>query len=515
MKTFRLASFMGAGKSVWCDSLIAEFARAGKTILLAVPNGELAMEHKKRLRGLGIEAYCLMSHKNLFKYITDFVCPSEAEIQEQQKLGVSSQITKKQFCKGCPFRDECPYPDQYKKAKEPDHRVIIIQHAHFSCKETIWSLINEKPFDVMFIDESFIDSVYNHVKCTPMEVAILESIGYLWTDTLAEWLKEGGSPHGSIEPDEAELDVVRTVFGNKNTPWRIPDFIRFFNNEVYYDVHTGLFDFHPIPEIPVRVFLCATTSKELLEIILDCEVIEYGAGDILDYRQYNPENKVIQILDASMSVSSLEKEDGELLYSWMELVGDTGRNDHPNDKLLVTVYERHREAGKEWLGRNYPDVLERATFNLLSLGTNAYEDYPVQYLFAGVHFRGNQYLMTAYDIRCIMNYWNRRKNRPQIQNIFPIYADGKDSVSVEMKEVPVTRIEPDGLIQYNVPSYEPVSYINKLIFRNNVGKTQQAIRTRLHTGAKRTIYIGGNLPMEGFMVNSTRLKDSVIGYQFK
>jgi hypothetical protein len=506
-----LASPQGSGKSFSIDHMMANLAKLGYTSLLAVPTAELAMEHKNRLKDeWGVDAFVCMSFEKLMDHVAKIPCPNYDGILAQQKLGMASYKSKQEYCKGCKFKDQCPFPKQYKNAQDAEKRVVIIQHAHFSCQETVFQLLNNKKFDILFVDESFIGSVFTDIKPTAAEKAVLETCGYLWTDALLEWFKYGGYPDkgSKVDPDEVEREIVDTKFSAAGIPSRVAQFIRLYQQNKWYDLETGVFDFHPVPEIPVRVFTDATPPQEMIEAVLDEPLTVFGEGEVIDYRTFHPDNRVIQVIDGSMSKTALAKDDYTLLIDMMSYLGRIGRKEFPTEKILVTVYEDQKKIAETWLKQNYPDVHARCTFGLMSVGTNAYADYDVQMILAGVHLDGKRIPTEAYRIKSIMNYWNRRKGRREINNIFPAESD-KYGIDKTWEEV--TKIHPDGLFKYNVLAPVPKRRFERMVHNLDRGRTQQAIRIiRPYTGKskstrKKTVIIAGNMSLPSYMITEVRL----------
>ena len=131
---------MECRKSTTSDRWAVDLASKGKNVMIAVPSGDVAREHQERIRSLGGEAHILRSHEATFKGKTDD-CPYYEEIQYLYNLGVDSQVYKKKYCKSCPYFDACTYPRQYSEALEEENRIVIIQHAHLRCRESIFQIV--------------------------------------------------------------------------------------------------------------------------------------------------------------------------------------------------------------------------------------------------------------------------------------------------------------------------------------------------------------------------------------
>jgi hypothetical protein len=501
-----LKSPPSSGKSWLVDSLTAELVRNGKTVLIAVPTAELAMERKRHLKELGCDAFAILSHEKLMEHLAKVDCPEHLNIQEQLKLGVSGAKVKSQFCKGCKFNEDCPYPRQYVTAKEESIRVLIIQHAHFSTQETLYQLV-ARNFDVMFVDESFVDSVFTDIKATTREISVLEEIGEQWSDDLVHWLKNGGEARGRLNPDAIQLENCKQLMLQAGAEFRIPDFLRLFSQGQYYSTHTGAFRFHPLPVVPVRVFTDATPPQEIIEKIINKPLTVFGEGEVLDYRLYNERNRVIQVIDGSMAKSALLEHDYALLISIMEMVGDLGRNEHKNERILITTYADQQKVARDWLKDNYPDVFERCTFNLMSVGTNAHVDKSVQVLVAGLYINPRRMLKDEYRLKEIINYWNRMDLRPEINNIYPYWIEEAGGVAIDKTSIPVRKILPDGLFEFNLSYQIPKGYYKRLIHEWDMGRTQQAMRIRPHTTVNSypmSVYVIGNTPLPSLLISEIR-----------
>lgn len=509
-----LKSPMGSGKSFFVDELTANLAKLGYTTIIAVPTADLAMEHKNRLKDeWGVGSFALMSHEKLFDHIAKFDCPNYDGIHAQQKLGMSSAKSKREYCQGCKFKEDCPFPNQYKRAAEPEKKVLIIQHAHFSCKETLMQIMNSKLFDILFIDESFINSTFTDIKATEAEIAVLKTLGYQWTDLLAQWFEDGGYPKDKIDANETDRLLVEARFTQAGIVSRVPEFLRLYDRKEFYNLDTGVFDFHSVPEIPIKVFTDATPPQEMIEMVINQPLTVFGEGEVLDYRVYNERNEVIQVIDGSMSKTALKSDDYALLVDILSLIGTEGRERFPNDKILVTVYEDQREIAQDWLKANYPDVFARCTFSLMAVGTNAYASYNVQFLLAGIYIDSVRIPKEAYRLKAIKNHWADLGKTSHVSNILPDQViEGEKRQGLLKKWIPVRKIHPEGLFEYNVVNAIPTKYYERMIHELDTGKTQQSIRLRFHSGEKKTVYVFGNMFLPSFLITEVRLLGQLLGY---
>lgn len=549
-KDLLLASPQGSGKSVFIDIATIDLAARGFKTLIAVPTADLAMEHKKRIEfnldgtPTGITPYVIMSHEKLFdKQNPGFDCPQQAEIKRLYDLGISSGVWKKSFCGKCPMKKDCPYPDQYAKLLEDKPSVVIIQHAHLSCRETMFTILQNK-YDVMFVDEAFIDSCQKTIRPRLLELEILESFSheFTWAKQIFDWLSKGGYPKtasdkSTIRASEAQLEIVKEKMDEHLIPWNVPDYIRYYNLNLHYDKVQGFQVFHPLPGEPyikLRVFTDATPPIEYLKTILDNPDIEmFGEDEVLEYRKLNENNKIIQVLDSSMSKTSLKGEKDEFgeydyqrFIEILEFIRDKALNEYKGQKILITTYadginDQFKAVAETWFRNNLPDVEvgrePPATICIshMSIGTNKFEDYLIQFLVAGVYLNGLMFKNEVYKYRRIANYWNRLKDRPILPNPFP-YGAG-DNSSIEREDTSVKRILPisnrAAVFSFDDFTYrKPVDPDFDIIERFAVAKTQQAIRLRFNDSKKRIVYVWGNYFLPSLLVTDVMLEDDLLGY---
>jgi hypothetical protein len=534
-----IASPQGSGKSQMIGELAVELAKQGKNILIAVPTANLAFQHRKFIESQGQKAFILMSHKNIFssndegksKFGLDFQCPFYTEIQGCEQLGVSSSLYKKEYCKECPFIEKCPYPQQYKQVVDPKYKIVIIQHAHFSCRETLFSILRnengENRFDALFVDEAFIDSLLKEIRPTESEITGIERFidEIPWASNLFNWLKDGGYPEGKIIAKERHLEVLRKHFEEHLLGWNIPDYIRYFNSGFNLDKDLGLLVFFQVPNIPVRVFTDATPPIDLIKIVLDSPDLEvYGGDEVLDYRSLNPNNKVIQVLDSTVSKKSLSNNDFQRFYEILEFIGDKAKSEFSGRKILVVTYQDTKDIkwssmAKEWLSENYPKEYELMEITHMQVGTNAYEDFTVQFLISGVYLNGLDYFTQGYKIKTIANYWNRIKVRPEMNNPFPYGIDQTSSITPIEECVKRIEIDPnEGAGLYEYPTLKRLRPLNDLFYlveRFSIAKTQQSLRLRYNDSRERTIYIFGNYQLPSWLITESVLIEDLLGYIWK
>ena len=529
-----IASGQGTGKSVMSDRLAVEiattnlacrFANANKNILIAVPTGELAMQHKARCQERGVYAHVLRSHEGIFSdknpMNLGFDCPSYDEIQYYIKLGASSQYFKKKYCKSCPHFADCPYPRQYVRAGEPDVRITIIQHAHLQCPEVIQQLRANKQYDIMIIDESIVDNFVNILKPSEAEFQLLLDYGFEWADKLGTWMRDGGYPKGKLYPNLTELEMVRLRFEDNKLEYdHLRNFISAYNQKSYMDPFVGCMVFHPLPNIPIRIFTDATPPLEMLQIFLDNQNIEvFGADEIIDIREYHPENEIITVLDSTNSKSRLGDGDKtgykDEFYDRLNIIGEKCLGPYKADKVLVTVYIAHVEESVRYLKEKYP-TLDVGTeqdsqimISTMKVGTNEFADRTIQFLMAEANISGADYAMWIYKLKLVQNYFLERAGHDYINNIFPIDVEQTGKSGVQMDFPPVTVVEPDGIFAYKDFIYaRPRFKIPRLIYRYMVGKSQQACRIRFNPTiingrsvmiTRKKIYKFTNQPHDGIL----------------
>ena len=359
-----LASPLGSGKTHSADQLAAEVARSGKSVLIAVPTADMAAEHKERIEAAGVSCHVLLSHENLFSkqkkhsLRQGFACPNCPEIQNLQKLGAGSSKIRERFCQSCPRQDECRYPGQYEKVGEPDISVVIIQHAHFRSPPAM-EVLAKKKFSLLIVDEDFTGNCFTHLRPSKEETDLLRNLGYQWAAKLADWLTQGGYPDPSpIYPDESDLQELQNRAAQSKIDWNMV--IGAYNRRHRAGRPDGLRIFHPVPDIPVRMFTDATPPIRMLKIILDNENIEvFGADEVIDILRCHPENKVISVLDQSVAKRQLgygkQPDDfDEKFYDILNFIGDKCNVDHPSELVLITTYKSHIKETIRYLKPELP-----------------------------------------------------------------------------------------------------------------------------------------------------------------
>lgn len=526
-KNMLLASPQGSGKSSLLSKVAAQIGKMGKRVLIAVPTAKVAMEHKERIEREGIRPFILMSHKNIFTHLAkDYECPEYDNIQALARLGVGSSTYRSQYCDGCPLFDKCHYPNQYSQVMEDKYNVVIIQHAHLQCQEIVWELA-KKHFDVLFIDESFIKSCFTFIKPSKEELDLLDTKDCKWSKELSDWLKGRDNPRGYMYPPEEDLRILRNDFLEEGVQWTIPDYIRYYNQRRTVNILSGIEIIYELPNIPILVLTDATPPEELIKTLTGIESIEvYGKSEVLDVTKIHPDNQIIQILDSSSSVTDLEREENfeDILFKIGELCEIT----YHDKKILFTIYKRHYEKIIEFFRNHpaeFPSIMDRLVddknpkdipnpiyLDWMDKGTNEFADFDIQFLMAGVYYRGDQYLLDTYKYKSVLNYFNLKKGKERILNIYPYEQD--PSMSIEREKEPITRIEivegVPGVYQYpDFNSYPPKDNWYRLIYELNIANTQQAIRLRFIPNKPRTVFILNN-----FYLPTTVITKSILFKEF-
>jgi hypothetical protein len=533
-----LAHPQGAGKSVFADlELVRRAVAMGKSVLIAVPTAKLAMEHRDRLASIKINAELCLSHEKTFcddnPYDLGFACPHYSDIQYYTQLSLSSSFCKKKFCeKKCLFKDNCPYPTQYARAADPNHKVVIIQHAHFRAEAAMRQIMSRQ-FDLMIIDENFTDGMVTSVKPLEAEWTILQNHGAEWADTLGTWMRDGGYGVNKLYPATQDLEDIRQEFQSKSLDYsRLRVFIEAYNGQEHMSPLAGLKKFIPIPEARVLVMTDATPPIDKLKILLNRpNITVFGDNLVFDVRDYHPENKIIAVLDSSVSKTRLLKE--ERFYDILNYVGVRCSTLYKEDRILITTYrsaigkigdERRIENPiKETIsylkssfpgldvGDEYSDC--RIIVSGMTVGTNAYEDFNVQFMLASVHLSANDHIIEEYHLKVAMNYYRRLNGQHEMLNPYPSAAFEGKPCEIEIDFAPITKVETTGVYAYdsfNIPI--PKNAYHKLSYYQAVGSSQQTDRIRYFPGmpVRRIVENLSNLPMPGLANTEIKLFDQCL-----
>lgn len=502
------------GKSSFSDVLAAQLSREGKKVAIACYSVDVALEHQERIEKAGAKAFIMASFESLIEKF-GLVCPNEQPIKDCRAVGIPSTYYKKKYCSDCPFYDKCPFPRQYKQVQEDKYPIVIIQHAHFACEETIRQLF-KKHFDILIVDENFTDFLIDQMVPTKKELEILGEFKekYDWVGALLQWIGEGGAPPVKIDPKRQHLTPIHKRFSEEKEPYRLPDFLRSYRNGDYYDLDVGLMKFIPIPDCNIRVILDATASMEELEIILNNDNIKSVGGEwIADPRAYHPDNTVYQILDGRASKSQMLKH--EVMYEYLELIGDKMMNEYKDMTALITVFKEAEQDAWDWLIRNYPSIIPRIAVNHMAVGTNAWASFNVQFLLASVYTGAKQLKEAVYRLKFIINYWRLLEGKRPLPNPYP--GDLSDDIGDRKvhKYIPVERDHTDGRYAYPQFTYripkEEEYYLEYLVFKRLLSKATQAIRVRLKERGKRTdVWVFNNQPLINKVVHRNFTEEEVL-----
>jgi len=510
---------METGKSVNSDRLAMELAAKGKNVLLSVPSGDLALEHAQRIKKRGGTVHLLMSHEAIFqereKPVVDFECPNKKSIQYLINLGADSAIPKKKFCKDCIFSESCPYPNQYKDSLFPGNQIIIMQHAHFRVPEVMRLLTNNKQFDVLIIDESFIDNLISYIKVTPLEIKIFKESDLKWLKKIINWVEDGGYPSGKIYPPVDDLEILKARFDAATLIWRLREIVSAYNEGLYYDSNTGVDIFYPIPDFPVRVITDATPPLRMIQVVLNNKDIKvFGAGKVLNITEYHPENEIIQVLDSSLSKTSLARD--EKFYELLNVVGEKIQSKHKDERGLITAYISHIDETISYLKEKFPDFDIGTSLNnqicvsSMKVGLNSFADRTYQFIMASVYMSSRQIIEKSYQIRMIENYFKRQLGEEEIENPHPSLIK---SDIIPVKQRKVHKVEVGGVYEY--PDFEvtvPKYFYEDLVYQQNIGTSQQSMRLRFtfDKSNRKKVYIFGNYNFPSLLITKVVLLDEFL-----
>lgn len=507
-----------SGKSRWGDKLAVRLALQGKRVCISCSSIDVALEHKKEVEDLGGTAFVLLSFEGIFeKFSGGITCPFIEEIKNLRSLGVESSFYKKEYCKHCPFYEECNFPKQYTLAQDEKYPIIIIQHAHMACTE-VMKQIMKKHFDILVVDESFIDFLTLQLVPTSKEISLLESLEKppRWLPDFLEWLREGKFPGNKIEPSISDLKPIMDAHREILLPYRMNQFIRQYNDGEYMHPALGVMKFSPLPNIPVRVITDATPTIEELEIVLNTKkIIKIGGGIVTDPTVYHPENKVYQSLDGKTSKAEMFKKH-EKLYEYLEFIGDKMLNEYKDLTALITVHMEVEQDVWDWIIRNYPSIVSRVQVNHMAVGSNAWAAINVQFVLAGPYVNLRQLKESTFRLKFILNYWRRQDDLPLINNMYPTYVTN-DMKGGKPYYEPVKRIHRDGIFEYEnfkVPIPHPDSY-DYLVFLRLVSKSQQAGRIRHEMGKKTIFWFFDHRMLPSFLVTDNFQESEIFSKNVK
>jgi hypothetical protein len=295
--------------------------------------------------------------------------------------------------------------------------------------------------------------------------------------------------------------------------------MRLYNKDTYFDRHSGLVHFNPLPLIPIKVFVDATLPLRILELILDDKDIEvFGQEEIARYP--HPDTKVFQVIDASMSKTSLRRDDR--FYRILEFIGNKARKDFKDKKILITTYKdepgtrdnafKWRSEAEEWLYRNYPDAMDQVTISHMAVGTNEFEDFDVQFLVCGIYMHDRAFHEEVFKLKHIANFWNRRKDRRIIANPrVPSIPSKSPRQSVPVRKVCKVK---NYAIEFEFDQFKywaPEDWWVDLVEEYNIAQTQQSLRLRLYkTDKPRTVFIFGNYFFPTLLITDYCTEDDIL-----
>lgn len=425
----------GVGKSVAISNLAVKLARSKVPVIISCGNGQIAMEHKTRIEKEGIECNTLMGYENTFEYLTDIVCPDSREITELQDAGYGRSTIKRKYCDSCPFRTECPYPDQYKDLAEKERYVTIVQHAHFSAPEARRQIM-QKHYRVMFVDEDPMNSVSEFVKATDNEIAAYEAYADVYPELgkLLKWF-EGNKPNGRLNFSKTSRDELKELFCNGLLPYNLPQYISTYNRGATYRKLAGVHMFSPLPQKMIRVFANATLNPFIMAAIIgrteDYVRARMIGNDVhIDPRACNPKNTVTKVVNCTGSKSFWEKSD--TLLDVLDVIALEAKTKYHDKTVLVTVFKDQVRKTVRYLKEKHGLIRPRVSVNHLQVGTNEWARTNVQYLLCAPHFNAKQIAFEVWRIKDIMNFWADRRGDERMRNPFRArYVQPLSSIPVQ------------------------------------------------------------------------------------
>lgn len=387
-------------------------------------------------------------------------------------------------------------------------------------------------FDMLIIDETFVDGMVTSMKPLELEWQILLNAGEDWATILGEWMRDGGFGNMRIYPKVDTLESIRAEFERKGLDYgRLRTFVEAYNNQVLLSPLSGIKRFVPVADCRILVLTDATLPVEKLQIYLNRPITVFGAGTVLDVTDYHPENKVIGVLDSSASKSRMAKE--ERFYEVLNYVGLRCSSLYKDDRIVITTYKSPiGEAGQpnyienpiqetiEYLRSKFPDldIGEEGTdcriiVSGMRVGTNAFADFTVQFILASVHLSAASILIDEYHTNIAINHFRRIEGVPEILNIYPKEAFAGEKCNIEVEFIPIVRTEKEGIMEYEkyrIPV--PLRDSHKLAHRGAVGKSQQIDRIRYWEGMpiRKIVETFSNLPLEGLMFTEVKLFDQCL-----
>jgi hypothetical protein len=523
-----------SGKSYLARKIAAEHPLS--SVLISVYSSDLAYEYQEELREhFGTNSFILGSFPKLFlgpdgkgtKKIAKIQCPNLYPILKKTELGIPNERIKEQYCASCPFELKCPWVHQYKNVLEKEHRIVICQHAHLGIPH-VMGLLAHKKFDLVIIDESFTDKCVQITRPSYKELKILEKKSYRWCKVLYQYLKNGVISE-PIEPMEDELERVKKVFDTAKIQWTVPQYIKYHNEGEPCSPVSGIEVVNRTPYSPVRVLLDATPPLQKTQMLTGLENITViGDKDYLDRKRIHPGNRVVQVLDSSVSKTALERD--ELFYEILATIGYQMKYRWPDKKGLITAYKGWEEKVDEYFSSQpvYKGVRDRLDVSTMSRGTNKWEGHDVQWIIAGIHFTGMEYYASRYRTLVAWNHHRKALGYEGDDNPYPYdiwepdldrYDDDPKkkliSVSIIPQEIEALEWDEKTGKTYRVRygqkdlktdkllfcNWVPEDVLFRLDYEENLGAWEQSDRMRCYEDKPKEIFYLGNMPLKGKVVH--------------
>lgn len=519
-----------SGKSRFVDVLAAALVNYGLNVLIAAHSGEVGKEHREcineELRKWGSEkrAFMLGSRENLFSTIAkELECPQAKRIDGYAEAGITRTKIVRECCVKCPLVTECPYPRQYKELQDPKFGAVIIMHAHLQNSESLRHLLS-KTFQIMIVDENFMEVCFQSLIPQKPEMEIYAQLrsSMPWLDEMMQWINLQKNADQILRPDADDLVKVNEYFRLHGVENRTPKYLSTYNARVTVRAKSGIQLFNPMLQFGAFLYADATPVKSAIRTILDKEVSYLGDDWLLDVKRYNPENEVIQLLDARNSrsfMSSNERTSGILNF-----IAKRARNEDAGKQILVTTFADQEKAFLEFFKQHYPDIADLITVGHAAVGTNSMAHFQVQYLLGGWYLNALEEHKLRYKFGLARNYHRRKEQLPALSNPDPyaVYDELLMTAQASKKQpVPVCRWEYSNvpgqaeLVEYPqfkrwIPA-EGEDYSAKVGYEFAVAKRQQAIRVRFADGRPRTVFIWDNDFYPGFVITQSVMEQDLIG----
>jgi hypothetical protein len=284
----------------------------------------------------------------------------------------------------------------------------------------------------------------------------------------------------------------------------------------------GIEVIYELPAIPIRVFTDGTPPEDLIKLLTGIDKLTViGKEFVQDIKAIHPDNEIIQVLDSSASWTSLNQ--GNKFELIMLKIAELIELIYKEEKVLISVssyrmMERVEQFFKEHV-EEFPTARSRTFISLLDKGTNAFEDYDVQFLLGGVYFTGFDYALSTYRYKSVGNHFLFRRGYAPLSNIYPYETVSRSTPlngaehrgSSSVREGFIQRIEyPGVLTEYkDFKTLIPDDSWDLMIYNYNVANTQQAIRLRFKPDKKRIVWILNNFNMNIVVSKNVLIKDFI------